>query len=42
MIPKFIASKFKKPMGLLGVWTANLMMKNNQKNYDRLIKDLAP
>jgi ubiquinone/menaquinone biosynthesis C-methylase UbiE len=40
MIRKFIASKFKKPTGLLGVWAANLMIKSNQKNYDRLIKDL--
>ena len=40
MFRKFIASQFKKPTGLLGIFTSNLMVKNNQKNYDRLIKDL--
>jgi ubiquinone/menaquinone biosynthesis C-methylase UbiE len=40
MFRKFIASQFKKPTGLLGILTSNLMVKNNQKNYDRLIKDL--
>jgi cyclopropane fatty-acyl-phospholipid synthase-like methyltransferase len=40
MLRKFIASIFKKPTGLLGIFAANLMVKNNQKNYDRLIKDL--
>jgi cyclopropane fatty-acyl-phospholipid synthase-like methyltransferase len=40
MLREFIASQFKKPTGLLGIFTSNLMVKNNQKNYDRLIKDL--
>lgn len=40
MLREFIASQFKKPTGLLGIFTSNLMVKNNRKNYDRLIKDL--
>src|SRR5579875_2795782 len=40
MLRKFIASQFKKPAGLFGIFSSNLMIKNNQKNYDRLIKDL--
>ena len=40
MIPKFIAFQFKKPSGLFGIFSSNLMVKRNQKNYDRLIKDL--
>lgn len=40
MIREFIASQFKRPAGLLGVWSSNQMVKNNQKNYDRLIMDL--
>ena len=40
MLRKFIASQFKKPSGLLGIFTSNMMVKNNQKNYDKIIKDL--
>jgi cyclopropane fatty-acyl-phospholipid synthase-like methyltransferase len=40
MIREFIASQFKRPTGLLGIWSSNQMVKNNQKNYDRLIMDL--
>src|SRR5215218_4924397 len=40
MLREFIASQFKKPTGLLGIFSSNLMVKNNQKNYDRLIRDL--
>ena len=40
MIQKFIASQFKKPTGLFGIFTSNMMVKNNQKNYDNMIKDL--
>jgi len=40
MIQKFIASQFKKPTGLFGIFTSNMMVKNNQKNYDKIIKDL--
>jgi cyclopropane fatty-acyl-phospholipid synthase-like methyltransferase len=40
MLRAFIASQFKKPTGLFGIFSSNRMIKNNQKNYDRLIKDL--
>ena len=40
MLKKFIASQFKKPRGLFGIFTSNMMIKGNQKNYDRLLKDL--
>ena len=40
MLREFIASQFKKPSGLLGIFTSNLMVKINQQNYDKLIKDL--
>jgi ubiquinone/menaquinone biosynthesis C-methylase UbiE len=40
MLREFFASQFKKPAGLFGVFTSNLMVKGNQKNYERLIKDL--
>ena len=40
MIQKFIASQFKKPTGLFGIFTSNIMVKNNQKNYNKIIKDL--
>jgi len=40
MLRKFIASQFKKPTGLFGIFTSNMMVKNNQKNYDKIIKDL--
>jgi len=40
MFQKFIASQFKKPTGLVGIWASNLMVKNNKSNYDKLIEDL--
>src|SRR6476661_3857899 len=40
MLGKFIASQFKKPTGLFGIFISNMMVKNNQKNYDKLIRDL--
>jgi ubiquinone/menaquinone biosynthesis C-methylase UbiE len=40
MLRKFIASQFKKPSVLFGSFASNIMMKNNQKNYDKLTKDL--
>jgi cyclopropane fatty-acyl-phospholipid synthase-like methyltransferase len=40
MIPAFIASQFKRPSGLLGIWSSNRMVKSNQRKYDRLIMDL--
>ena len=44
MLKELIASQFRKPEGLFGIFTSNLMVKGNQKNYDRLIKnvDLQP
>jgi ubiquinone/menaquinone biosynthesis C-methylase UbiE len=40
MLRELIAFQFKKPSGLFGLFTSNLMVRNNQKNYDTLIKDL--
>jgi len=40
MLKNFFASQFKKPRGLFGIFTSNMMIKGNQKNYDRLIIDL--
>lgn len=40
MLRAFIASQFKKPTGLFGIFSANRMVKINQGNYDRLISDL--
>ena len=40
MLKELIASQFKKPGVLFGVFASNLMIKNNQKNYDRLINDM--
>ncbi len=41
MFKKFIALQFKKPTGLFGVFSSNVMIKGNKNKYDRLIKDLA-
>lgn len=40
MLGEFIASQFKKPTTLFGIFASKIMVKNNQKNYDKLIKDL--
>jgi SAM-dependent methyltransferase len=40
MIRNLIASQFKKPTGLFGMFTSNLMIKGNKSSYDNLIKDL--
>jgi ubiquinone/menaquinone biosynthesis C-methylase UbiE len=40
MLRKFIASQFKRPTGLLGIWASNVMIKGNEKCYNKLIKDL--
>ena len=44
MFRKFIASQFKKPTGLFGIFTSNLMIKSNMSIYNKLIKklDLQP
>lgn len=40
MFRKFIASQFKKPTGLFGIFTSNIMIKGNMSNYNKLIKNL--
>jgi len=40
MLKEIIASQFKKPAGLFGIFTSNLMIKGNRDKYDTLIKDL--
>ena len=40
MFKNFIAAQFKKPSGLFGMFSANIMIKGNKANYEKLIKDL--
>jgi ubiquinone/menaquinone biosynthesis C-methylase UbiE len=40
MFRNFIASQFRKPTGLFGIFTSNMMMKRNQEKYNILIKNL--
>ncbi len=40
MLKKLIASQFKKPTGLFGIVTSNLMARGNKVNYDLLIQNL--
>jgi ubiquinone/menaquinone biosynthesis C-methylase UbiE len=40
MLRKFIASQFKRPAGLFGIWSSNLMKKSNKSNYATLLKRL--
>jgi len=40
MLKEVIASQFKKPAGLFGIFTSNLMIKGNRDKYNTLIKDL--
>ena len=40
MLREFIARQFKKPSVLFGKFASNIMVRNNQKNYDKLITDL--
>ncbi|MBO9621064.1 MAG: class I SAM-dependent methyltransferase, partial [Niabella sp.] len=40
MLRKIIASRFKKPTGIIGKWAAGVMIKNNRSKYETLIKDL--
>ena len=40
MFKTFIASQFKKPRGLFGIFSARIMVKSNQKNYDRMLREL--
>ncbi len=40
MFKKFIAIQFKKPSGLFGMFSSNVMIKGNKAKYEKLIKDL--
>ena len=40
MFRELIASQFKKPTGLLGLFTSRMMIKGNKKNYDVLLNEL--
>jgi ubiquinone/menaquinone biosynthesis C-methylase UbiE len=40
MFRKLIATQFKRPTGLFGRFTANLMIKNNHHNYETMIREL--
>ncbi len=40
MFRSFIASQFRKPTGLFGIWSSNVMIKNNKSKYNKLIEDL--
>ena len=40
MFKNFIATQFKKPSGLFGIFSSNVMIKGNKPKYEKLIKDL--
>ena len=40
MLKNFIATQFKKPSGLFGMFSSNIMIKGNKTNYEKLIKNL--
>jgi len=40
MFEELIAGQFKKPTGLFGMLTSNLMIKGNRSNYETLLRDL--
>jgi len=40
MFKNFIATQFKKPSGLFGIFSSNIMIKGNKAKYEKLIKDL--
>ena len=40
MFKELIALQFKKPTGLFGMLTSNLMIKGNRSNYEILLRDL--
>ena len=40
MFRNYIASQFKRPSGLVGIWASNLMVKGNKSNYEKVIGDL--
>jgi len=41
MFKNFIATQFKKPSGLFGMFSSNIMIKGNKTKYEKLIKDLS-
>src|SRR5258708_24536146 len=40
MLKKLIASQFKKPSGLFGIFSSRIMIKGNMSIYHKLIKNL--
>ncbi|MEO6962970.1 MAG: class I SAM-dependent methyltransferase [Puia sp.] len=40
MFRKIIASQFKRPSGLFGIFSSNIMIKGNKNKYIKLIEDL--
>ena len=40
MLKNFIAAQFKKPSGLFGLFSSNIMIKGNKDKYEKLIKEL--
>src|SRR6185295_4606225 len=40
MFTLIISSQIKKPRGLIGILTSNIMIKGNRQHYELLIKDL--
>ena len=40
MFKKFIAAQFKKPSGLFGIFSSNVMIKGNKANYEKILKNL--
>ena len=42
MFKEFIASQFRKPSGPFGIFTSNLMIKGNRKNYETMLVSLNP
>jgi cyclopropane fatty-acyl-phospholipid synthase-like methyltransferase len=41
MLKTFIASQFKKPSGLFGIFSSNIMIKGNKDKYEKLINELS-
>lgn len=41
MLKDFIALQFKKPTGLFGIFSSNIMIKGNMSKYEKLIKNLC-
>jgi len=40
MFKNFIAAQFKKPSGLFGIFSSNVMIKGNKANYEKILKEL--